>query len=71
ALLHGVRPGTRLLITHRVATAARADLVAWIADGRVRAVAPHARLWQDAAYRAVFAPGAPDAPAPAAPRAAP
>ncbi|MHB6911927.1 ABC transporter ATP-binding protein [Streptomyces sp. DB-54] len=71
ALLHDVRPGTRLLITHRVATAARADLVAWIADGRVRAVAPHARLWQDAAYRAVFAPGAPDAPAPAAPRATP
>ncbi|WP_103377385.1 ABC transporter transmembrane domain-containing protein [Streptomyces noursei] len=71
ALLHDVRPGTRLLITHRVGSAARADLVAWLADGRLRALAPHAELWQDAAYRAVFAPGAPDAPPPAEPGAAP
>ncbi|MFJ6750217.1 ABC transporter ATP-binding protein [Streptomyces sp. NPDC091266] len=54
ALLRDVRPGTRLLVTHRVSTAARADLVAWMEDGRIRAVGPHARLWQDPAYRAVF-----------------
>ncbi|MFH9223953.1 ABC transporter ATP-binding protein [Streptomyces lydicus] len=60
ALLEDVRPGTRLLITHRLASAARADLVAWMDGGRIRAVAPHALLWQDADYRAVFAGTAPD-----------
>ncbi|MFG2894379.1 ABC transporter ATP-binding protein [Streptomyces sp. NPDC048248] len=55
ALVHDVRPGTRLLIAHRVSSAARADLVAWVEDGRIRAVGPHDRLWEDAAYRAVFA----------------
>ncbi|MEU1271533.1 ABC transporter ATP-binding protein [Streptomyces sp. NPDC005799] len=49
--------GTRLLIAHRAATAARADAVAWLADGRVRAVGPHARLWRDPEYRAVFGDG--------------
>ncbi|WP_229401769.1 ATP-binding cassette domain-containing protein [Micromonospora okii] len=50
------RPGerTRLVVTHRVATAAAADLVAWLDGGRLRALAPHARLWADPAYRAVF-----------------
>ncbi len=37
---------TRLIVTHRPATAARADLVVWLEHGRVRAVAPHADLWQ-------------------------
>ncbi|MEV7377261.1 ABC transporter ATP-binding protein [Streptomyces lydicus] len=60
ALLEDVRPGTRLLITHRLASAARADLVAWMDGGRIRAVAPHALLWQEADYRAVFAGTAPD-----------
>ncbi|MCL6675130.1 ATP-binding cassette domain-containing protein, partial [Streptomyces panaciradicis] len=49
--------GTRLLIAHRAATAARADAVAWLDGGRVRAVGPHAELWREAAYRAVFGDG--------------
>jgi ATP-binding cassette, subfamily B, bacterial len=46
---------TRIVVAHRAATAARADLVAWIEDGRVRAYAPHAELWEHPEYRAVFA----------------
>lgn len=49
---HGGR--TRLVVTHRAQTAARADRVVWLEDGRVRAVAPHAELWADGEYRAVF-----------------
>ena len=49
--LHG---RTRLVVTHRAAIAARADHVAWLENGRIRAVAPHAELWKDADYRAVF-----------------
>ncbi|GHE06030.1 ATP-binding cassette domain-containing protein [Streptomyces alanosinicus] len=45
---------TRLLIAHRAATAARADRVAWLDSGRVRAVATHQELWREAEYRAVF-----------------
>jgi ATP-binding cassette subfamily B protein len=45
---------TVLTVTHRPATAARADLVAWLENGRLRAVARHADLWRDPAYRAVF-----------------
>ncbi len=45
---------TRLIVTHRPATAARADLVVWLDHGRVRAVAPHADLWNNTSYRAVF-----------------
>jgi ATP-binding cassette subfamily B protein len=45
---------TRLIVTHRTATAARADLVVWLDRGRVRAVGPHAELWQNASYREVF-----------------
>ncbi|MCW2862432.1 MAG: transporter related protein [Actinoallomurus sp.] len=45
---------TRLIIAHRVGTAARADLVAWLDGGRVRACAPHDELWQDPEYREVF-----------------
>jgi ATP-binding cassette subfamily B protein len=58
---HGRR--TRLIITHRAATAARADLVVWLGDGRVRAVGPHALLWREPAYREVFATT--EAPGPA------
>ncbi|WP_078947580.1 ABC transporter ATP-binding protein [Streptomyces griseus] len=54
ALLSGGAGGTRLLVAHRAATAARADTVAWLDGGRVRAVGPHARLWRDPEYRAVF-----------------
>ncbi|TCO30370.1 ATP-binding cassette subfamily B protein [Kribbella steppae] len=45
---------TRLIITHRPATAARADLVVWLDHGQVRAVAQHADLWQNSSYREVF-----------------
>jgi ATP-binding cassette subfamily B protein len=48
---------TRLIVTHRASTAARTDLVAWVEDGRIRAVAPHAHLWRFPAYRAVFGHG--------------
>ncbi|MCO5989204.1 ABC transporter ATP-binding protein/permease [Actinoallomurus spadix] len=47
-------PRTRLIIAHRVTTAARADLVAWLDGGRIRACAPHRELWADPEYRAVF-----------------
>ncbi|MGW0214020.1 ABC transporter ATP-binding protein [Micromonospora chokoriensis] len=47
---------TRLLITHRAATAAAADLVAWLHTGRLRGLAPHHHLWADPEYRAVFTP---------------
>lgn len=50
---HGGR--TRLIVTHRVATAARADLVVWLEGGRVRAVGPHRELWAEPGYREVFA----------------
>ncbi|MEU5875232.1 ABC transporter ATP-binding protein [Glycomyces sp. NPDC047369] len=46
---------TRLVATHDASLAARADLVVWLEDGRVRAVGPHAALRADADYRAVFA----------------
>ncbi|MEV4316642.1 ABC transporter ATP-binding protein [Actinocrispum sp. NPDC049592] len=49
---HGHR--TRLIVTHRVATAARADLVVWLDSGRVRAIGTHEHLWLDPAYRDVF-----------------
>jgi ATP-binding cassette subfamily B protein len=45
---------TRLIIAHRVGTAARADLVAWLDGGRIRACAPHDELWRDPDYREVF-----------------
>ena len=46
---------TRLVVTHRPTTAACCDLVAWLHRGRIRALAPHAALWADPGYRAVFA----------------
>jgi ATP-binding cassette subfamily B protein len=60
---------TRLIVTHRAGTAARADLVAWLDDGRIRALAPHGELWADPAYRALFAPDDAGPPTPAAPAA--
>jgi ATP-binding cassette, subfamily B, bacterial len=61
---------TRLVVTHRTTTAARADLVAWLDAGRIRALGPHHDLWADPAYRAIFLPETvqpepPDDPAPA------
>ncbi|MEH1016641.1 ABC transporter ATP-binding protein [Micromonospora sp. CPCC 206060] len=51
---------TRLVVTHRAATAAAADLVAWLHAGRLRALAPHRRLWSDPAYRSMFLPSEDD-----------
>lgn len=48
---------TRLVVAHRVSTAAHADLVVWLDGGRVRSVAPHRELWMQPCYRAVFDPG--------------
>jgi ATP-binding cassette subfamily B protein len=45
---------TRLIIAHRAATAARADFVAWLDGGKLRALAPHRDLWGDSGYRSVF-----------------
>lgn len=45
---------TRLIVTHRASTAARADLVVWLVDGRVCAVGTHERLWDRPDYREVF-----------------
>ncbi|MFF0316805.1 ABC transporter ATP-binding protein [Micromonospora sp. NPDC005252] len=47
---------TRLVVTHRTAAAAAADLVAWLDGGRLRGLAPHRRLWADPDYRALFQP---------------
>ncbi|MFG2822233.1 ABC transporter ATP-binding protein [Kitasatospora sp. NPDC048365] len=59
ALTEGLAGRTRLLVTHRAATAARADLVVWLEAGRVRGTGRHADLWDaDPAYRAVFDPTA-------------
>lgn len=55
AALTEALPGrTRVVVAHRVATAARADLVAWLDEGRLRDVAPHAELWRQPDYRDVF-----------------
>ncbi|MEU4657688.1 ABC transporter ATP-binding protein [Streptomyces sp. NPDC023723] len=69
ALRRSPRPGTRLVVAHRPSVADRADLVIWLEDGRVRAVAPHRELWHTADYRAVFGAGA--AAGTPAPRTAP
>lgn len=45
---------TRLIVAHRASTAARTDAVIWLEDGGVRAFAPHAQLWRDPDYRALF-----------------
>ncbi|MCX4767990.1 ABC transporter ATP-binding protein/permease [Streptomyces sp. NBC_01275] len=45
---------TRLVVTRRTATAAHADLVAWLHEGRVTALAPHRELWAVPAYRSLF-----------------
>ncbi|QES46900.1 ABC transporter ATP-binding protein [Streptomyces venezuelae] len=57
ALGAGIRSGTRITVAHRASSAARADLVVWLEQGRLRAVGRHRELWQDPHYRAVFAAG--------------
>ncbi|MGH8884001.1 MAG: ABC transporter ATP-binding protein [Egibacteraceae bacterium] len=60
AALAGLLAGrTTIVVAHRAATAARADLVAWLEGGRLRRLGPHVRLWDDPEYRAVFAAEAP------------
>lgn len=54
ALTSQLSDRTRLIVAHRVTTAARADLVAWLDGGRIRALAPHRRLWADPEYRSIF-----------------
>ena len=54
---------TRILVAHRVSTAARADTVLWLENGRVRGLAPHHALWSEPSYRAVFEADAGHAPA--------
>ncbi|PRH77210.1 ABC transporter ATP-binding protein [Streptomyces solincola] len=61
ALARDVRAGTRLVVAHRLSTAAGADLVVWLDAGRVRATGPHRLLWRDPAYRAVFTGSEPEA----------
>ena len=48
---------THLVVAHRASTAARADTAVWLERGRVRAVAPHRALWEEAAYRDLFESG--------------
>lgn len=57
ALHRGDGGQTRVIVAHRASTAARADFVVWLEQGRVRGYAPHAVLWADPAYRAVFGTG--------------
>ncbi|HZP54955.1 ABC transporter ATP-binding protein [Actinocrinis sp.] len=45
---------TRIVIAHRAAAAARADLVAWLENGALRALAPHHELWEEPEYRALL-----------------
>ena len=53
-VLTGTDRRTRLVVTHRAGTAARADLVAWLEAGRLRGLGPHGELWTDPAYRGLF-----------------
>ncbi|WNZ06913.1 ABC transporter ATP-binding protein [Streptomyces sp. 11x1] len=59
ALLRPTNGGSRLLVAHRVTTAARADTVVWLEKGRVRAVGPHTELWRTTEYRELFGTRAP------------
>ncbi len=45
---------TRIIVAHRLSSAARADRVAWLEDGRLRATGRHDALWRDPEYRALF-----------------
>ncbi|MET8687819.1 ABC transporter ATP-binding protein [Streptomyces sp. NPDC004732] len=54
ALLRHTPHRSRLIIAHRAATAARADAVAWLHEGRIRAMGTHAELWERPEYREVF-----------------
>jgi ATP-binding cassette subfamily B protein len=53
-LTEGLADRTRLIVAHRASTAALVDVVIWLDDGRVRAMASHRELWRDGEYRALF-----------------
>ncbi|KJS61911.1 ATP-binding cassette domain-containing protein [Streptomyces rubellomurinus] len=57
-ILHALREQeghrTRLVVTRRAAVAAHADQVAWLQEGRIRALATHEELSALPGYRAVF-----------------
>ncbi|RKE17394.1 ABC transporter ATP-binding protein [Streptomyces sp. TLI_171] len=55
ALREATAGRTVLCATRSPVLAGRADAVAWLVDGRVRAVAPHAVLCREPGYRALFA----------------
>jgi ATP-binding cassette subfamily B protein len=67
ALSSRIGDRTALIITHRAATAARCDLVAWLDDSRLRALAPHRELWPDPDYRSIYSADAAPATAPGPP----
>ena len=52
---------TTVIVAHRASTAASADVVAWLVDGRIRRLAGHAELWRDPDYRAAFVEAGSDA----------
>ncbi|MEU6428024.1 ABC transporter ATP-binding protein [Microbispora sp. NPDC046973] len=54
ALTGSLSDRTRLVVAHRVTTAAQADQVVWLENGRIRATGTHEGLWDDPGYRAVF-----------------
>lgn len=56
ALTGAMGDRTRILVAQRASTAARADLVLWLQDGRSHAMAPHHVLWERADYRSLFEP---------------
>ncbi|MGW0310553.1 ABC transporter ATP-binding protein [Streptomyces flavidovirens] len=56
ALTGALADRTRLVVTHRASTAARAQYVVWLTGGRIRAQGTHDQLWNDPGYRAVFQP---------------
>lgn len=56
ALTGSMSDRTRILVAHRASTAARADVVLWLEDGRLRECAPHDVLWRSEEYRALFEP---------------
>ncbi|MGI8680914.1 MAG: ABC transporter ATP-binding protein [Mycobacteriales bacterium] len=60
ALTGAMGDRTRILVAHRASTAARADQVVWLDEGRIRAQAPHRELWADPAYRGLFEAGRPE-----------
>ncbi|QNE78833.1 ATP-binding cassette domain-containing protein [Streptomyces finlayi] len=50
---------TRVIVAHRLASAARADRVLWLEEGRVRGTGRHDELWSDPDYREIFRTDAP------------